>query len=51
MKKDMIIQKQKKLIYQLSKQPNSIGREWRERVEKLESELRELESEDEIKDK
>ena len=31
-----LIEYQKKIIYQLNKQPNSIGREWRERVEGLE---------------
>jgi hypothetical protein len=40
-------EKQKELIYQLSKQPNAIGREWRERVERLESELSALEAEKE----
>lgn len=45
--KDKIIAKQKELIYQLSKQPNAIGKEWRVRVEKLELELTELESQPE----
>lgn len=52
MNKDKIIAKQeelliyqKKLIYELDKQPNSIGREWRERVEGLEIEIKELSSE------
>jgi len=38
-----ISEKQAELIYQLSKQPNAIGKEWRERVEKLETEIAELE--------
>jgi len=38
-----ISEKQAELIYQLSKQPNAIGKEWRERVEKLESEIAALE--------
>jgi len=41
---EQIIAKQKELIYQLSKQPNAIGKEWRERVERLESELAALEA-------
>ena len=43
-----IIEKQKELIYQLSKQPNAIGKEWRERVERLESELAALTSKQEL---
>jgi len=39
--KELIVY-QKKLIYQLDKQPNSIGREWRERVEGLELEIKEI---------
>ena len=51
-----LIEYQNKLIYQFNKQPNSIGREWRERVEGLEviidtftKQLSELQSKKEIK--
>jgi hypothetical protein len=43
MEKDELIAKQKELIYQLSKLSNTLGREWRERVEKYESEIAALE--------
>ena len=39
-----LIFNQKKLIYQLDKQPNSIGREWREKVEGIEEEIKILTS-------
>jgi hypothetical protein len=44
-KQKELILHQKKLIYQLDKQPNAIGLEWRERVEGLEIEIKETQSE------
>ena len=44
-KQKELILHQKKLIYQLDKQPNAIGQEWRERVEGLEIEIKEIQSE------
>ena len=38
-KLEELIHHQKKFIYQLDRQPNSIGREWRERVEGIEKEV------------
>jgi hypothetical protein len=42
--KELILH-QKKLIYQLDKQPNAIGQEWRERVEGIEIEIKEITTE------
>lgn len=43
-KQEELIAYQKKLIYQLDRQPNSIGKEWRNIVEGYEIEIKEISS-------